>query len=79
MMAERGELASLARQIAAKAEADGFPPALSLRRLRSVISNKRNLQEMQDVRGAQKSTRTSRNVTQIGGSGIVENAKIARE
>ena len=32
MMAERGELAP-ARQIAAKAEADGFPPALSLRRL----------------------------------------------
>ena len=32
MMAERGELAP-ARQIAAKAEADGFPPALSLRGL----------------------------------------------
>ena len=55
-MVERGEFVS-ARQIAAKAGADGLPPAfLSLGRLQSVIPNKRNLQEMQDVRGAQKST-----------------------
>ena len=56
-MAERGELVSSARQIAAKAEADGFPPALSLRRLPNPSEchtpNKENLQEMQDVRGAQ--------------------------